>query len=662
MNDPMSAIALGRRIDLTREPDVTIGGTLIRPTACEVVAGGRRIRLQPRVMQVLIALARAGGEAVSREALSLVCWGDVTVGEDALSRCIQRLRRLSETEASGAFAIETIPRVGYRLVEAEMETADPHPAAMGKPRPPILRPRWIWAAAVLVVLCLTAGGLWILRDRPRPPERSAKIRVAVLPFDTLGQDPAARQFAAALPARIIQELSEDQIVTISPIDSMALRGPRAETQAARLGVGLILDGFVEGDGKSLKVQVRLEEPRAHVTLWSKAFDGTVQDPDILRDRIAVRATWVTEMAVSTRLNTVRNDDSVMAEILEGEDEFAHENGGRSLAIARDLVARAPGFETGHLLLADALIANEGPVSDMPIAGADQAVAESARQSRIALALDPKDGAPYAQLSNDLPISAWRERERWLQKGFSIDPNNLWLAANDGWWLLAEVGRTQAAVEILRSASRTDPLFGGINEGLATELADSGRGNEAAEMIASVRRRFDFWDAPINDFHIALETHNYGRAMALLDDPALRRSIGDRPGVIDGLRARVRALSSADPNRMRSAALSVPSAAEKGPVAQMDAAVWLAALGDVDGAFREADRALSPATLKQPANLTFGITGGTRFLFVPNTAAMRRDPRFMALAARIGLVDYWRSTGHWPDFCAEPGLPYNCKAG
>jgi hypothetical protein len=42
-------------------------------------------------------------------------------------------------------------------------------------------------------------------------------------------------------------------------------------------------------------------------------------------------------------------------------------------------------------------------------------------------------------------------------------------------------------------------------------------------------------------------------------------------------------------------------------------------------------------------------------------ALRRDRRFMALAARMGLVDYWRTSGHWPDFRAEPGLPYDCKA-
>jgi hypothetical protein len=34
---------------------------------------------------------------------------------------------------------------------------------------------------------------------------------------------------------------------------------------------------------------------------------------------------------------------------------------------------------------------------------------------------------------------------------------------------------------------------------------------------------------------------------------------------------------------------------------------------------------------------------------------------MALAARIGLVDYWSATGKWPDFCAAPDRPYDCKA-
>jgi hypothetical protein len=76
------------------------------------------------------------------------------------------------------------------------------------------------------------------------------------------------------------------------------------------------------------------------------------------------------------------------------------------------------------------------------------------------------------------------------------------------------------------------------------------------------------------------------------------------------------------------------------------------LGFVDDAFATADRW---------ASIVGRRFDGAKFLFEPLTAPMRRDPRFMQLAARIGLVDFWRSTGHWPDFCGEPGLPYDCRA-
>ena len=52
---------------------------------------------------------------------------------------------------------------------------------------------------------------------------------------------------------------------------------------------------------------------------------------------------------------------------------------------------------------------------------------------------------------------------------------------------------------------------------------------------------------------------------------------------------------------------------------------------------------------------------TDVLFRPNTRKLRQDPRFMLVAKRFGLLDYWVKTGKWPDFCFEPGLPYDCKA-
>jgi hypothetical protein len=51
---------------------------------------------------------------------------------------------------------------------------------------------------------------------------------------------------------------------------------------------------------------------------------------------------------------------------------------------------------------------------------------------------------------------------------------------------------------------------------------------------------------------------------------------------------------------------------------------------------------------------------TNDLFRPDFAKVRADPRFMRIAARAGLVRYWRQTGYWPDFCASEQLRYDCK--
>jgi hypothetical protein len=102
---------------------------------------------------------------------------------------------------------------------------------------------------------------------------------------------------------------------------------------------------------------------------------------------------------------------------------------------------------------------------------------------------------------------------------------------------------------------------------------------------------------------------------------------------------------ADVARARNVAL-----AATGKVYAIAAAIEaLSVLGFTDDAFAVAQR------------FTPRRAGDSAFLFFTLTAPLRRDPRFLELAARLGLVDYWRNSGHWPDFCADPTLPYNCRA-
>src|SRR3546814_6836414 len=70
-------------------------------------------------MQVLLALAEARSEIVRREDLTERCWEGRIVGEDAINRVLSRLRRVAEGIGEDSFRIETITKVGYRLVELD---------------------------------------------------------------------------------------------------------------------------------------------------------------------------------------------------------------------------------------------------------------------------------------------------------------------------------------------------------------------------------------------------------------------------------------------------------------------------------------------------------------------------------------------------------------
>ncbi len=111
------------RIELAHADDRTVGAFLIRPSSREIEREGRREIIEPRVMQVLVALVEADGAVVSRDDLVQRCWNGRAVSEDAINRCIGRLRRIAEADGGQSFTIRTIPRVGYRLCACDSAAA-----------------------------------------------------------------------------------------------------------------------------------------------------------------------------------------------------------------------------------------------------------------------------------------------------------------------------------------------------------------------------------------------------------------------------------------------------------------------------------------------------------------------------------------------------------
>ena len=100
---------------------VRFGACELDPAARELRVAGAPVRVGERGFDLLLALAEARGEVVSRDALLDRVWREVVVGDENLKVQVMALRKLI-----GADAIVTVPGRGYRLalpVEARSAAA-----------------------------------------------------------------------------------------------------------------------------------------------------------------------------------------------------------------------------------------------------------------------------------------------------------------------------------------------------------------------------------------------------------------------------------------------------------------------------------------------------------------------------------------------------------
>ena len=100
----------------TTPPRLQIGEWRANRTTNELGRAGDTVRIEPRVMEVLMVLADRAGEVVSRDDLLAAVWPGVVVGDDALTQSIIKLRKALGDNPRSPSYIETISKRGYRLI------------------------------------------------------------------------------------------------------------------------------------------------------------------------------------------------------------------------------------------------------------------------------------------------------------------------------------------------------------------------------------------------------------------------------------------------------------------------------------------------------------------------------------------------------------------
>jgi DNA-binding winged helix-turn-helix (wHTH) protein/tetratricopeptide (TPR) repeat protein len=107
-----------------------LGEWRVEPAANLLTRGEDEIRVELKVMEVLLVLAEHAGEVVSKRDLTDTVWQTEFIAENTLTSAIAGLRQALGDDARNPTYIQTIPKRGYRLL-AEVERERSRPTVAG---------------------------------------------------------------------------------------------------------------------------------------------------------------------------------------------------------------------------------------------------------------------------------------------------------------------------------------------------------------------------------------------------------------------------------------------------------------------------------------------------------------------------------------------------
>ena len=591
-----------------RSPNIKRFGTFeVDLRARELRKGGIRIRLQDQPFEILAAMLERPGDIVTREELRQRLWpaGTFVDFDHSLNAAIKRLRAALGDDADNPRFVETLHRRGYRFI-----------AAVETEGPPV-------------------RNLHVVRPLPVTPAADmVSVRLVVLPFANLSNDPTQEYFSDGLTEEMITQIGRlcpGRLGVIARTSSMLFkRSAKSASEIGReLSADYLLEGSVRGEGDRIRITAQLIETRTEVHLWAETYDRSLGETlnlqtdvaahiarslamELVPDQVDVlgRATPLRTEAYQAYLKgryhwNRGSREGVLSAIsyygcaLELDPDFAAAHS----AMARARIALAnQSKEPGRRLLEQAKVSALRSIEiDPGISDAHLALAEIRRtlewnwrtaedEYRTAIALSPSCETAHRFYAQFLAaMSRFGEAKAEADRACDVDPFCLVVTTSAAWVRYA-AGEFGTAIDRSRHVLDMDAGFMPARRLLGAALVGAGRPDEAVVELTAAA-------GPGGDDPISLAWLAHAKALA-----------GER----DEARA---ILAKLDAN------------ARTAYVPWYHLAMAYAGLGNRDTAFALLEKACAD---REPPVINVKVE--------PRFEPLRRDARYGALLQRLHLPD------------------------
>ena len=221
----------------------------------ELSKSGLKVKLQEKPFQMLAALLERPGEAVSKQELREKLWGADTFVEfnSSLKMAANKLRTALGDSAGKPRFIETLARRGYRVIAPVEKDAAAVGAATGS--------------------------------------REDRVKLAVLPFHTMGGESGEEFFSEGLTDEItarLGSLSPERLGVVARASAMRYKhtDKGIDQIGQELGVDYVLEGNVLHSDCRVRITGGLVQASDQTYLWTKSYEREISDVLALQRNVA----------------------------------------------------------------------------------------------------------------------------------------------------------------------------------------------------------------------------------------------------------------------------------------------------------------------------------------------------------------------------------------